>query len=421
MSNKFEVNPTKVATDVIGESSRLVAPQGSGTPPPPPPPPTGVEDRVGVISYNSTSPSNPESNFTSIGLNLNNARYSLLGDETYTGTDDYRHVSSYELAQMGLYCYNMDAINIQSDTNQYLATLKLYNIRTSGDIRDVNLVSFESWHEGYIPLGVPMSSYAISNPLVGLLNGQRTDNISNGTPYANWEVPTTDTYENNWLRNPTLAFSNGGSLADVRLAPKKHPMATEVSIFNQDFLSDSSNVHILCFSYKGSPRLYVKLEFPEGSEHLYGSGFYYLNLLADAMNDAIRNYRYEAGLPYVHDYITTDDNGVGEFILRAMWYNQGNGGDQSSWIYDLALIFKGRGMPSDVLSDKPLLDGAQLINVDSTLTFYPDISNHPFELPMGWTEVSIAVDTSYQQDHGTPQPFNIHSRQRYWTQPQLEV
>jgi hypothetical protein len=248
MSNKFEINPTKVATDVVGESSRLIAPQGGSAPPPS----TGVEDRVGLIFYNSTSPSNPESEYTSIGLNLNNARYTLLGDETYTGTNDYRYASSYELAQMGLYCYNMDAINIHSDPNQYLATLKLYNIRTSGNIMDVNLVSFESWHEGSIPLGVPMSSYAISNPLVGLLNGQREQNILFGIPYTNWDVPTPDTDENTWLLNPTLAFSNGGSIADVRLAPKKHPMSTEVSISNRDFILDSSNVHILCFSYTDS-------------------------------------------------------------------------------------------------------------------------------------------------------------------------
>ncbi len=410
MSNKFEINPTKVATGVVGESSRLIAPQGGSAPPPS----TGVEDRVGLIFYNSTSPTNPESEYTSIGLNLNNARYTLLGDETYTGTNDYRYASSYELAQMGLYCYNMDAIEIYLDPTQYLATLKLYNIRTSGNIMDVNLVSYESWHENVIPLGVPMSSYASSNPLVMLLNGQRTDNISNGTPYNNWEVPTPDTDENTWLLNPTLAFSNGGSIANVRLAPKKNPMSTEVSINNRDFLLDSSNVHILCFSYNGSPKLYVKLEFPEGSGNLFNSSWGYLQQLAYAMNEAISTYRYGAGLPTMYSYITANEFDAGDFVLRSNTVNNGN--NNSSYMYDLTLTVSGRGKPTDILSGRPLLNGAQVLNVDSTLTLYPDISNHPFELPTDWTEVNIAVDTAYQQDHGTPQPFNIHSRQRYSVQ-----
>ena len=415
MSKKFEINPTKWATGV-GESSRLIVPQSSAAPEPS----VGIEDRVGLIFYKSTSPSDPESNFTSIGVQgLSSQRHTLIGDETYTGTGDYRYPSSYDLAQLGLYCFRYSNINIYSDPDQYLATIKLYNIRTSGGIMNLNLVSYESWHEAQIPLGVPMSAYASSNPLVVMLNGQRTYMINEGTAYYDWmDLPTPDSDENSWLRNPTLSFANGGSTATVSLAPKKHPMSTEVSINNRDFLLDSSNVHILCFSYNGSPKLYAKIEFPYGSEHLFNSSWDYLQQLASAMNEAISNYRYGAGLPDMYSYIATDEFGTGDFVLRAITVNtgmEGSDGNNSLYMYDLTLTVSGRGKPTDILSDRPLLDGAYLMDVDSTLTLYPDISGHPFEIPSGWQQVSVALDTTYV---GTAQPFNIHSRQRYWTPPQ---
>lgn len=427
MTNKFEIRATKVATDVIvSPPAKILYPPSSGDLPIPTFEP---EDRVGFIMYNNLTPNVTSSEMTSFGLDYGEGRYTLLGDEAFTGgANDYRWATSYQLAQLGIYAHVRDTIEaLGNDEVLYtMALVKLYSTRTTGQIRDMGFTSYDSrvLESPQLVLGSPVYSLrttsntllnpsltAPTNILLQALEDERFSLINAGQRYIDWSIPTPDADETDSLINPSLVLTNSNRTGTFKLAPKKHPMATEVSIFNADSMNPNPNMQIICFSYNGSPKLYARLQFPGGNDSLGGVASY-SNMLVTNMNVALDEYRSQNNLPRYWQTFTTNQNDAGVFeVLATVKTNI-----SSPVSYDLVLNITGRGSPRDLLGDLNMGDGYEVREADDMLTIYPDITGHPWEseIEAGWDVTSIGVDTDYVAAYGTPQPFNVFSRQFFY-------